>query len=79
MGRWHFLWLCLRSLVVAEPHAEHFACHVLEEMAIELPHSTWVSLDGEVRRVRGRLHYRIRPRALLVAVGASAEPLGSAP
>jgi diacylglycerol kinase family enzyme len=79
MGRWRFLWLCLRSLVVSEPGAKHFACHALEEMAIDLPHSTWVSLDGEVRRIRGRLHYRIRPRALLVAAGPSPGPLAASP
>jgi diacylglycerol kinase family enzyme len=75
MGRWRFLWLCLRSLVVRAPRPDHFLCHLLEEVSIDLPHSTWVSLDGEVRRMRGRLVYRQRPGALKVVVGQTPEPL----
>lgn len=77
MGRWRFLWLCLRSLVAADPKTKHFACHLLEELAIDVRHDTWVSLDGEVHLARGRLTYRIRPAALRVIVPAS--QFGSAP
>lgn len=68
-GRWRFLALCLRSLVVPGAHPDHFLCHRLEEVALDLPHGAWVSLDGEVRHMRGRLVYRVRPGALRVVTG----------
>jgi diacylglycerol kinase family enzyme len=75
MGRWRLLWLAVRSLFVAVPKEKQMRCLFVEEVAIGLPKgSAWVSLDGEVRKARGRLVYRIRPKALKVIVPRPAEP-----
>jgi diacylglycerol kinase family enzyme len=69
MGRWRTLWLAVRSLFVPVPKEKQMRCLFVEEVAIGLPRgSAWVSLDGEVRKARGRLVYRIRPKALRVIV-----------
>ena len=75
MGRWRMLWLAVRSLFVAVPKEKQMRCIFVEEVSIDLPRgSAWVSLDGEVRKARGRLVYRIRPKALKVIVPRPAEP-----
>jgi diacylglycerol kinase family enzyme len=68
-GRFAFVRLLLRSLLFATPHESHLLCSRVEDVTIDLGRrSAWVSLDGEVEQVRGRLSYRVRPGALRVLV-----------
>jgi diacylglycerol kinase family enzyme len=78
MGRWRMLWLAVRSLFVAVPKEKQMHCVFVEEVSIGLSKgSAWVSLDGEVRKARGRLLYGIRPKALRVIVPRPKEPKAS--
>jgi diacylglycerol kinase family enzyme len=66
-GRWRTLWLAVRSLFTAVPKEKHMRCLFVEEVAIALSRGhAWVSLDGEVRKARGNLRYRVRTKALRV-------------
>ena len=74
-GRFAFLRLLLRSLLFAVPHERHLLCARVEDVTIDLGRrSAWVSLDGEVEHVRGRLTYTVRPGALQVLVPPEPPP-----
>jgi diacylglycerol kinase family enzyme len=78
-GRWRFLWLCVRSLVFPVPPEDRVATTLVEEVELDLRgRGAWVTLDGELERVHGRLVYRIRPRALRVVVDGARTDRGDA-
>jgi diacylglycerol kinase family enzyme len=75
-GRFALLATALRSLVVSTL-PEGTRAMLAREITVDVgPRRTWVGIDGEVRPVRGVLHYRVRPGALEVLApgpGAKAE------
>ena len=74
LTRWGLVrmtWAALRGKVRDAPEFEEFC---VTEVAVAFRRkSAWVSLDGEVRRMRGPLNYRIRPGALKVCVPGGEE------
>ncbi len=65
--RWGLLRLTVAALRNRVHEAENFESFCVEELTVELKRRTSrVSLDGELSRIKGPLHYRILPGALHV-------------
>jgi diacylglycerol kinase family enzyme len=68
-GRGGLARLLLRALVGRLDHARDFESMRVTELEIEATRPTVrIACDGEVSRMRSPLRFRIRPRALAVAV-----------
>lgn len=69
-GRFEILALPVRALVKRLKNGAPFAAYSATTLTVDVPqHRVSVALDGEVAMMRSPLVYRIRPRALSIAVG----------
>jgi diacylglycerol kinase family enzyme len=73
LTRWGLLRMTVGALRGRVREAPEFEMLCVTDLSVAFRRKTaWVSLDGEVRRMRGPLEYRIRPAALTVCVPAPA-------
>lgn len=69
MGRWKMALLLIKSMLFDVKHQPGLKTIMLESIKIDAKESEiWVSLDGEVRKLKTPLNYMIYPRSLRVIV-----------
>jgi YegS/Rv2252/BmrU family lipid kinase len=69
MGRWGIFILSVRAFFSDIKNRLGFTTVALDEIEINSPRSyMWVSLDGEVAKIKTPLHYKICPQSLRVIV-----------